>query len=85
MADDREDLIRNQNQTSSTNRPSFERREPRREGFEAMLRRFFRDVQQSGILSEAKKRRYRSSEISRVKRRQIATRKAVRRRVKRGY
>ncbi|MEK7461129.1 MAG: 30S ribosomal protein S21 [Patescibacteria group bacterium] len=81
MADDREEIVRNQ----QSSRPSFERREPRKEGFEALLRRFFRDVQQSGILSEAKKRRYRSGEISRVKRRQIATRKAARRRVKRGY
>ena len=80
MADDREEIIRNQQ-----SRPQFERREPRREGFEVLLRRFFREVQQSGILSEVKKRRYRNSDISRSKRRQIATRKAVRRRVKRGY
>ena len=81
MADDREEIIRNQ----PGNRPSFERREPRKEGFEVLLRRFFRDVQQSGILSEAKKRRYRTTDISRIKRRQIATRRAARRRVKRGY
>ncbi len=60
-------------------------REPRREGFEVMLRRFFREVQQSGILSEVKKRRFREKAFSRNKRREIATRKAIRRRVKRGY
>lgn len=64
---------------------STSERAPRREGFEVMLRRFFRDVQQSGILSEVKKRRYRETALSRVKRREIATRKAARRRVKRGY
>lgn len=81
MADDREELARPQG------RPEYERRRegPRREGFEVLLRRFFREVQQSGILSEVKKRRYRNTEISRIKRRQIATRKAARRRVKRGY
>ncbi len=60
-------------------------RGPRKEGFEVMLRRFFRDVQQSGILSEVKKRRFRENGLSRTKLRQIATRKAARRRVKRGY
>lgn len=59
--------------------------EPRREGFEVMLRRFFRDVQQSGILSEAKKRRFHEKPLSRGKKREIATRKAARRRFKRGY
>lgn len=60
-------------------------RAPRKEGFEVMLRRFFREVQQSGILSEVKKRRFRESGLSRIKRREIATRKAARRRAKRGY
>lgn len=77
------------------NRPAGERRaprrsfgeggEPRREGLEVMLRRFFRDTQQNGILSEVKKRRFREKDFSRGKRREIATRKAIRRRVKRGY
>ena len=57
----------------------------RREGFESILRRFFRDVQQSGILSEVKKRRYFSKDISRRTKREIATRKAVRKRIRRGY
>lgn len=57
----------------------------RREGFESILRRFFRDVQQSGILSEVKKRRYFSKDISRRAKREIATRKAIRKRMKRGY
>jgi len=59
--------------------------EPRREGFEVMLRRFFREVQQSGILSEVKKRRFHEKPLSRGKKREIATRKAARRRWKRGY
>lgn len=60
-------------------------RRERREGFESILRRFFRDVQQSGILSEVKKRRYFSKDISRTAKRNIAIRKAARKRVKRGY
>jgi len=58
---------------------------PRSENFEVTLRRFFRDVQQSGILTEIKKRRFRDKEISRTKRRASARRKAEVRRVKRGY
>lgn len=72
-------------QDNRRDRFAGERREPRKEGFEVMLRRFFRDVQQSGILSEVKKRRFRENELSRGKRREIATRKAARRRFKRGY
>lgn len=53
--------------------------------FEVTLRRFFRDVQQSGILSEIKKRRFREKSLSRSKLRVIARRKAVRKRIKRGY
>lgn len=60
-------------------------RRERREGFESLLRRFFRDVQQSGLLSEVKKRRYFSKDISRQAKREIASRKAVRKRMKRGY
>jgi small subunit ribosomal protein S21 len=60
-------------------------RPERREGFETLLRRFFRDVQQSGILSEVKKRRYFSKDISRRAKREIASRKAARKRMKRGY
>lgn len=57
----------------------------RREGFEVILRRFFRDVQQSGILTEVKRRRFHTKPLSRSKKREIATRKAARRRLKRGY
>jgi ribosomal protein S21 len=57
----------------------------RSENFDVMLRRFFRDVQQSGILTEIKKRKYHAKEISRDKRRVSARRKAVVRRLKRGY
>lgn len=60
-------------------------RRERKEGFESLLRRFFRDVQQSGILTEAKKRRYFSKDISRRAKREIASRKAARKRAKRGY
>ena len=56
-----------------------------KEGFEVLLRRFFREIQQSGILSEAKKRRFFVKEPSRVKIRQSALRKARRKRIKRGY
>lgn len=56
-----------------------------REGFEVLLRRFFRDVQQSGVLTEIKKRRYFTKEPSRLKKRETATRKAVRKRIKQGY
>jgi len=55
------------------------------ESFEVTLRRFFRDVQQSGILTEIKKRRFRDKDISRVKRRVSARRKAEIRKIKRGY
>lgn len=55
------------------------------EPFEVMLRRFFRDVQQSGILTETKKRRFREKELSRKILRESARRKAQRRKIKRGY
>lgn len=55
------------------------------ENFDVLLRRFFRDVQQSGILTEIKKRRFHSKDISRDKRRISARRKAIVRRMKRGY
>lgn len=56
-----------------------------REGFEVLLRRFFRDVQQSGVLTEIKKRRYFTKDSSRVKKRESAVRKAARKRIKQGY
>ncbi len=56
-----------------------------KEGFEVLLRRFFRDVQQSGVLTEIKKRRYFTKDVSRIKKRDTARRKAVRKRAKQGY
>lgn len=56
-----------------------------REGFEVLLRRFFREVQQSGVLTEIKKRRYFEKEPSRDKKRETARRKAARKRAKQGY
>ncbi|MDO8686768.1 MAG: 30S ribosomal protein S21 [Candidatus Berkelbacteria bacterium] len=60
-------------------------RERGSENFEVTLRRFFRDVQQSGILTEVKKRRYLSKDVSRAKKRVSARRKAQVRKIKRGY
>jgi ribosomal protein S21 len=60
-------------------------RDGRTEPFEVMLRRFFRDIQQSGILTEIKKRRFRERELSREQIRESARRKAVRKKIKRGY
>lgn len=55
------------------------------EPFEVMLRRFFRDVQQSGVLTEIKKRRFHDKDLSRERIREAARRKAYRRKIKRGY
>jgi len=55
------------------------------ESFDVMLRRFFRDVQQSGILTDIKERRYQEKKLSRTRMREIARRKQARRKVKRGY
>lgn len=54
-------------------------------GFEVQLRKFFRDVQQSRILSEAKKRRFHTKDISRTEKRNIARHKAMIKKLKRGY
>ena len=62
-----------------------ERGERGNESFDVMLRRFFRDVQQSGVLTEVKKRRFHTKELSRDKRRVSARRKAEVRKIKRGY
>lgn len=67
------------------NRGERGERDGRGENFDVMLRRFFRDVQQSGILTEIKKRKYHAKDISRDKRRVSARRKAEVRRIKRGY
>ena len=63
----------------------LEERRSTGESFEVILRKFSREVQQSGLLSEIKKRRYRKKDMSRTKVRQAAIRKAARKRVKRGY
>ena len=67
------------------NRERSAGRGERGENFDVMLRRFFRDVQQSGILTEIKKRRFYSKDVSRGKRRISARRKAQVRKLKRGY
>lgn len=64
------------------NGKNFERKS---EPFEVMIRRFFRDVQQSGILTEIKKRRFREKDLSRKILRESARRKAARKKLKRGY
>ena len=63
----------------------YDNRRDKTENFDVMLRRFFRDVQQSGILTEIKKRRFHAKEISRDRRRVSARRKMENRRIKRGY
>ncbi|PIZ27602.1 30S ribosomal protein S21 [Candidatus Berkelbacteria bacterium CG_4_10_14_0_8_um_filter_42_34] len=50
-----------------------------------MLRRFNREIQQSGILTIAKKNRYFEKEPNRGERRISAMRKTERRRIKQGY
>lgn len=78
------------------NRPNFSHKnryegkggknfERKGEPFEVMIRRFFRDVQQSGILTEIKKRRFREKGLSREILRASARRKAARKKIKRGY
>lgn len=52
---------------------------------EVVLRRFFRDVQQSEIMTEIKRRRYFEKKPTRFKRRQAAQVRSSRRKVKRGY
>lgn len=60
-------------------------RPQRTESFEVTLRKFFRDVQQGGILTEVKRRRFFEKDISRKLKRTIAQRKATRKRATRGY
>jgi len=71
--------LQERNYTRSDNR------EGKGENFDVILRRFFRDVQQSGVLTEIKKRRFFSKDVSRDKRRVSARRKAIVRKMKRGY
>lgn len=46
---------------------------------EVVLRRFFRDVQQSNIMTEIKRRRFFEKKLTRFKRRQSAQARATRR------
>lgn len=55
------------------------------EKFEILLRRFNREVQQSGIMTVAKEKRYFEKEINRSQRRKSAVRKNIIRKLKRGY
>lgn len=55
------------------------------EKFEIMLRRFNREVQQSGVLTVAKAKRYREKDINRSERRKSAIRKNVVNKLRRGY
>jgi len=71
----------NQNYQRTDNREKSDKGE----NFDVMLRRFFRDVQQSGILTEIKKRRFRSKDVSREKKRITARRKMAVKKIKRGY
>ena len=52
---------------------------------EVVLRRFFREVQQSELMTEIKRRRYFEKKTSRNQRRASAVVKAARRKVRRGY
>lgn len=55
------------------------------EKFDVMLRRFNREVQQSGILTTAKLKRFFEKEVNRGERRKSAIRKNVIRKLRRGY
>ncbi|PIU24448.1 30S ribosomal protein S21 [Candidatus Berkelbacteria bacterium CG08_land_8_20_14_0_20_39_8] len=55
------------------------------ERFDSLLRRFNREIQQSSILTDAKKTRYFEKEPNRTMRRESAIRKNTRRRIKQGY
>lgn len=57
----------------------------RSENPDVVIRKFFREVQVSGILTEAKKRKYREKDISRRKRRESARRKAIKNSRRRGW
>lgn len=55
------------------------------EKFDIMLRRFNREVQQSGILTVAKTKRYFEKELNRAEKRKSAVRKNVINKLRRGY
>lgn len=50
-----------------------------------VLRKFYRDIQQNRILSEAKKLQFRTKDISRRERKQNAIRKTKIKKIIRGY
>lgn len=56
-----------------------------RERFDSLLRRFNREVQQSGILTIVKQNRFFETAPNRRLRRQAAIRKNVIRKIRRGY
>lgn len=57
----------------------------KKSNFGAKLRKFYRDVQQNHILSDAKKRQYIEKKVSRTERRQSAIRKSQIKKIIRGY
>jgi len=59
--------------------------EKRKPPLEVQLRRFFREVQQSRLLSEIKQNRYHSKDVSRTIKRASARRKATIKKLRRGY
>jgi len=65
--------------------PETEQRERAPMSAEVLLRRFFRDIQQSELMTEIKRRRYFEKKPSRNFRRRTAVSKEARRRLKRGY
>jgi len=52
---------------------------------QVLMRRFFREVQHSRLLSEAKKRRFFSKDPSRKVKRESARRQAMIKKIRRGY
>jgi small subunit ribosomal protein S21 len=56
-----------------------------KERFDSLLRRFNREVQQSGILTIVKKNRFFEQEPNRRMRRESSIRKNIIRRARRGY
>lgn len=79
-------MVQNQNQQHYQQRPNQQQpRKNNRPNFAVMMRKFYRDVQQSRILSEAKKRRFRERPVSRTDRRLAAIRQARVKKLRRGY
>lgn len=70
---------------SSKNYMTNQSRQKRREPFEVLLRRFNREIQISGLLTEIKRRRFFSKDQSRTIKRLSAIRKSTRKKQLRGY